>query len=90
MLLQFKSSHESQENIRLHVSEQHSINSRTVSSYHLLSTLLNWFKLVHGSFGQSNMYHLIYAQTSEEGIEYTKIKEFLRSDCPKTHTVSEQ
>ena len=28
---------------------------RTLSSYHLLSALLNWFILVYGLFGQSNM-----------------------------------
>ena len=85
MLLQFKSSHESQENIYLHVSEQHSIYSKTVSSLHLLSALLNWFKLVYGSFGQSNMHHLIHAQTTKEGIEYTSAKELLRSYFPNKY-----
>ena len=34
----------------------HSIYIRTVSSYHLLSALFNWFKLVNKPFGQSKMH----------------------------------
>ena len=34
---------------------RHSIYIRTVSSYHMLSDLLNWFKLVYGAFGQINI-----------------------------------
>ena len=41
-----------------------SIYIRTVSSWHLLSGMLNWLKLVQGSFGQSNMH-----KTSQEGVE---------------------
>ena len=50
----------------------HSISIRTLSSYHLLSALLNWFKLVKGAFGQSNNKHvhnicLMSAQSSPSG-----------------------
>ena len=38
----------------------HSIYIRTVSSYCLLSALLNWFKLVYGPLGQSNMPNMLY------------------------------
>ena len=59
----------------------HSIFIRTLSSQCLLSTLLNWFKLVYGLFGQSNMHctvHLISAQTSQKGCKCTEGKEQLR------------
>ena len=62
---------------RLPHETRHSIYIRTVSSYRLLSNLLNWFKLVHGLFGQSNMHRTLdyYPdQTSQEGIECTKAK----------------
>ena len=49
---------------------------RTVSSYHLLFAVLNWFtfnfKMVYWSFGQSNMHcTLNAAHKSQEGIKYT-------------------
>ena len=55
---------------------RHSIFIRTVRSKRLLSALLNWFELVYGQLCQSNMHRiLIFAQTSQEGIECTKAKE---------------
>ena len=56
---------------------------RTVSFYHLLSALLNWFKLVYGPFGQLAAFtvHSIATKTSHEGIEFTKAKEWLRTYC---------
>ena len=38
---------------------RHSLYIRTVSSYHMLSALLNWFKLVYELFGQSNMHRTL-------------------------------
>ena len=38
---------------------RHSIYIRTVTSYHMLSALLNWFKLVYGSIEQSNMHYIL-------------------------------
>ena len=36
--------------------KRHSIYIRTISSWRLLSALLNWFRLVYGPIGQINMY----------------------------------
>ena len=46
---------------------------RTVSSYWLLFGLRNWFYLVYGLFGQSNMHHTL--NFCPEGLECTKAKE---------------
>ena len=49
----------------------------------MLPSLLEWLKRVFGSFGQIHWtVHLIYAQTSYEGIKCIKAKEeYLRSYC---------
>ena len=57
----------------------------------MFSALLNWFKLEYGPFGQSNIHrtlHLIFAQTSQEGIECTKVEEYLRACCLNSYTVN--
>ena len=61
-------------------SSMHSISIRTISSYHLLSALLNWFKLVYGPLKQSHLehelyIHLISSETSQEWMESTKVTE---------------
>jgi hypothetical protein len=48
--------------------------------------LVNFSKLVYGTFGQSNMYS-ISAQTSQEGIKCTNAKEYLRARFAKSNTV---
>ena len=61
-----------------HFSPLLSVNTiyiRTVSSQHVLSALLNWFKLVSGLFGESTMHGAIH--NSQKGIKGTKAKELL-------------
>ena len=50
----------------------------------LLSSLLNWFKLVYGPLEQNN---LISAQTSQQGIKFSKAKELVRAYCPYVYIV---
>ena len=52
-----------------------------------MSSLLNWFKLVYGSFGQSILckVHLIYTQTSQERIKCTRAIDWLRAYCPLSY-----
>ena len=45
--------------IKIMLITRHSLYIRTVSSYHMLSALLNWFKLVYELFGQSNMHRTL-------------------------------
>ena len=46
----------------------------------MLPALLNCCKLFYGTFRQSKMpIHSIYAKTTQEGIEWEKAKERLRS-----------
>ena len=58
-----------------------SIYIRTISSYCLLSALLTCFKQFLGYLGK--------ATWSQEGIEWTKAKEWLRAYCPNIYTVPE-
>ena len=59
----------------------HSIYIRTVSSQQLLSALLNWFKLVYGPFGQSNMQPTLDF-CPDKARQITEDIEQLRSFCP--------
>ena len=52
----------------------HSIYFRTVSSYYLLSALVNKFRLVYGPFMHC-IFNFCPDQISQEGIELTKAKE---------------
>ena len=65
----------------LNLSCKPSIYIRTVSSYRLLSALLNWFILICGSFGaEQHAKHSISAQTSHKWRnQCTKTKELLKS-----------
>ena len=47
---------------------RHSIYIRTVSSYHMLSDLLNRFKLVYGPFGQINIQCTLNFCSDQPGI----------------------
>ena len=49
----------------------HSIYIRIFSPWCLLSTLLNWFKLVCGAFGQSNMHRKLNFWTDQPGRNWT-------------------
>ena len=53
----------------------YNIYIKTIGSKHLLSDFMNWYKLVNGSFRQSNTQFL----PSQEGISCTK--EYLRPYC---------
>ena len=69
---------------KVHLGTFHSIYIRTVSSQHLLSAdLLDLLELVYGRFGQSNTCTVlsISAQISQEGIEYTRAKVLLSTQC---------
>ena len=60
---------------------------RTVSSYHLLSAVLDWFtktlKWFIGHLGRATCtVHSMSAQTSQEGIKSTKIKKHLGAYYP--------
>ena len=70
------------------VTFQHLLQSRyirTVSSWRLLSDLLNWYKLIHESFecmGKATCAeHMISTQTSQEEIDITKAKIVLPIYC---------
>jgi hypothetical protein len=69
-------------------SDRHGIHIRTVSSWRLLSALLNWFKLVYGpfkSFEQSNMYRTLdFCPDKPENLELDAAQlksSLLRSYC---------
>ena len=51
-------------------SDRHGIHIRTVSSWRLLSALLNWFKLVYEPFEQSNMHRTLdFCPDNPENLE---------------------
>ena len=63
--------------LNLLLAKIHSIYLKTVSSYLLSSALLNWYKLVYGPIGQTNMRHALDIYPSKNNwkwIEYTRAK----------------
>ena len=50
----------------------------------MFPALLNWYGRVYGPFRKSNMHRTLnfWPDTSQEGIEFTKGREYLRAYCP--------
>jgi len=58
-----------------------------ITNFLAVFSLLNWFKLVCGLFGQSNMHHTLdfcLEQISQEKIECTNAKEYQMLQLPVT------